>query len=83
MWSPITDRIVAIAATLGFAFPAWAQDCNLNGVPDDQEIRLFMTADCDGNGIPDECELTDCCVPHDGSSPGGCSPSCSAAWRCY
>jgi len=31
-------------------------DCNCNGVPDQEEIAMGSTDDLDGNGIPDECE---------------------------
>lgn len=38
-------------------------DCNLNCVPDDEDIAEGDSEDCNENGIPDECELnveTDC-----------------------
>ena len=31
-------------------------DCNLNGVPDEQDISGSASHDTNGNGIPDECE---------------------------
>ena len=31
-------------------------DCNINGVPDDVDIALGISADVDGNGVPDGCE---------------------------
>lgn len=31
-------------------------DCNLNGVPDDQDIASGRSRDWNGNGVPDECE---------------------------
>ncbi len=31
-------------------------DCNLNGIPDEQEIGEGTSNDCNANGIPDECE---------------------------
>jgi hypothetical protein len=34
-------------------------DCNGNGIPDDQDIAGQVSSDCNGNGVPDECE-TDC-----------------------
>jgi subtilisin-like proprotein convertase family protein len=36
---------------------AFAQDCNDNGVPDDQDIMDGTSNDCNGNSIPDECEF--------------------------
>ncbi len=33
-----------------------SQDCNGNGVPDDQDIAGGTSQDCNDNGIPDECE---------------------------
>jgi subtilisin-like proprotein convertase family protein len=32
-------------------------DCNGNGVPDDEDITNGTSTDCNGNGIPDECEF--------------------------
>ena len=31
-------------------------DCNLNGVPDAQDIANGFSRDCNANGVPDECE---------------------------
>ncbi len=39
-----------------FAFPALAQDCNLNGVDDSIDIVTGTSFDCNHNDIPDECE---------------------------
>lgn len=33
-----------------------AADCNVNGVPDAEEIASGAVDDCNGNGIPDRCE---------------------------
>ena len=33
------------------------QDCNGNGIPDDQDIALGVSMDCQGDGVPDECQL--------------------------
>jgi len=38
-------------------------DCNLNGIPDDQDIAAGTSADCDIDGIPDECSTGDGSVP--------------------
>jgi len=32
-------------------------DCNNNGVPDDQDIAGGYSQDCDSDGVPDECQL--------------------------
>jgi len=34
-----------------------APDCNLNGVPDDDDLLNGTSPDDNGNGIPDECEI--------------------------
>ena len=40
-------------------------DCNGNGIPDNQDIANGTSQDCNGNGLPDECEsVRDC--NHDG-----------------
>jgi hypothetical protein len=63
------------------AFP----DCNLNGVPDSEDIANGTSTDCNGNGMPDECEghtVIYCtaktnslgCVPVIGTG-GGCAES--------
>jgi hypothetical protein len=33
------------------------QDCNGNGVADDQDIQSGTSADCNANGVPDECDM--------------------------
>ena len=36
-------------------------DCNGNGIPDEEDLSSGTSADCNGNGVPDECELgADC-----------------------
>ena len=32
-------------------------DCNVNGIPDTEEVAQGDARDCDGDGVPDECEL--------------------------
>ena len=34
-------------------------DCNLNGVPDDEDIATGTSEDCNENGIPDECDIAE------------------------
>ncbi len=58
-----------------------ANDCNVNGVPDDCDIADGTSSDCHANGIPDECELSgnDCngnLVPDDCDVAGGFSADC-------
>ncbi|MCP4251377.1 MAG: hypothetical protein GY778_30445, partial [bacterium] len=39
------------------AAPAFSQDCNENGKPDECDIAEGASQDCQPNGIPDECDL--------------------------
>lgn len=32
-------------------------DCNSNGIPDSDDIDLFLVSDCNENGIPDDCDI--------------------------
>ena len=52
-------RVVGFSVAFILAGPvtAWAEDCNANGVSDDQDIANGTSEDCNGNGIPDGCEL--------------------------
>jgi hypothetical protein len=49
----------------------YGDDCNDNGIPDDQDIAAGTSADCSGNGVPDECE-PDC-------NDNGLADSCDIA----
>ena len=52
--SPPADRAeVYQAAQISWPFP---DDCNGNGVPDDEDIASGNSLDANGNGRPDECE---------------------------
>ena len=68
------------------------EDCNQNGIPDDQDILNQTSTDCDGNGVPDECQVdcndngvADPCDIADGTSidcngnevPDECEPDCN------
>jgi hypothetical protein len=33
-------------------------DCNMNGIPDAEDIASGTSEDCNFNGVPDECEMT-------------------------
>ena len=66
-WEQVRDRILQTtrpvaslegrSATGGMLDAAAAiGDCNLNGIPDEQEIAGGTSNDCNDNGIPDECE---------------------------
>jgi len=48
---------VAVCGLLGLAASAAAFDCNVNGVPDEDDIAAGSSTDCAGNGIPDACEV--------------------------
>jgi len=43
------------------SFAVWLNqqdgDCNLNGIPDDEDLAAGTSLDCNTNGIPDECEI--------------------------
>ncbi len=39
-----------------YIFEGFTDDCNNNGVPDDDDIANGTSTDCDDNGIPDECQ---------------------------
>lgn len=41
-----------------YAVAWWAQgvDCNMNGVPDSQDIASGTSDDCNANGVPDDCD---------------------------
>ena len=36
---------------------SFAEDCNRNGVEDEQDIEAETSVDCDRDGVPDECQL--------------------------
>ena len=55
-------------------------DCNLNGIPDDEDLAMGTSLDCNGNAIPDECD-TDCQpngTPDDCDITAGTSGDCNA-----
>jgi hypothetical protein len=51
----------------------FAPDCNMNGIPDNEDISNGTSEDCNNNGIPDECE-EDC---DDDGIPDDCEPDCN------
>jgi hypothetical protein len=60
------------------------EDCNENGVPDDQDILEGTSEDCNENGVPDECEIGDppdhnCCETGHGA---GCTDPVIEACVC-
>jgi len=62
---PACISLVLILLTM--ACPcSFAEDCNRNGVEDEQDIAAETSADCDSDGVPDECQL----FPVDFSSRG-------------
>jgi len=55
-------------------------DCNLNRMPDAEDVANETSADCNANGVPDECDV-DCNangVPDDCDLAAGTSPDCNA-----
>ena len=48
--------VVGVVVVAGLADCAYAQDCNGNGIPDQEDIANGTSADCNDNGVPDECE---------------------------
>lgn len=42
---------------LSFQSPAAQADCNLNSVPDADDLALGTSLDCNAQGIPDECDI--------------------------
>ncbi len=46
-----------------FVFRLGFDDCNNNGIPDDEEVASDPSLDCNLNGLPDDCDIAD------GSSP--------------
>ncbi len=60
MVSDKTGAHIAYAATFNgeqdvYYLRIGTDDCNENGVPDDEDIANGTSEDCDGNGLPDEC----------------------------
>jgi hypothetical protein len=48
--------LLASATLLAAATPTvQAQDCNVNGIPDDVDLNSGFSADCNADGKPDEC----------------------------
>jgi hypothetical protein len=58
----MSSRIFAIYSTIALLITLptaiWADDCNQNGVDDDQDIASGNSQDCNLNNIPDECEIS-------------------------
>ncbi len=58
---PFASLATAAAAfTLAAATMVATDDCNANGVPDDEEISGGLVSDDDANGVPDSCESPGC-----------------------
>jgi hypothetical protein len=53
----ISQFMTSAAATLTVCY-TYELDCNMNGIPDDEDVDTGTSDDCNMNGIPDECELT-------------------------
>ncbi|MCH7884951.1 MAG: S8 family serine peptidase [Planctomycetes bacterium] len=55
-----------------------SEDCNINGIPDQQDIDTGTSQDCNSNNIPDECDISggtsqDCTG---NGIPDECEPDC-------
>jgi hypothetical protein len=53
--SPSNPADVYQAHTMPWPFPG--PDCNVNGIPDPEDLANGTSADCNANGIPDECDI--------------------------
>jgi|GEM_PF-5891909 len=61
-----------------------AEDCNENGIPDDQDIANCdpndpACQDCNGNGAPDECDIAD--LFSNDANGNGVPDECECEWR--
>ena len=67
-----------ITPTTVFGTIEFITDCNLNGVPDGDDISGGSSVDCDGDGVPDECgfdpALPDC---NNDGIPDICESDCN------
>ena len=82
-------KVNLLAVVLGLIAPialsidamALGNDCNGNGIPDDEDISNGTSADCNQNGIPDECEIV-LVQDFDGSGfPPGVTESFIGNWQ--
>ena len=80
----LKNRIWVVAALAVLCFGsrlALAQDCNGNGVPDDEDIANGTSQDCNDNGFPDECEHGADCnnngIPDECDIVNGISADCN------
>ena len=69
----LATAIAVIALVSGKAVTQ-GDDCNTNGVTDDQDIAGGTSIDCNSNAIPDECELTDAMLYDASTGPSGPPP---------
>jgi len=58
-WLTQNDLAFAMDQLLPARITISTNDCNVNGVLDEQDIASGTSADCNDNGVPDECEA-DC-----------------------
>ncbi len=54
IWTILAGCVLAFWVGAG---AAWADDCNSNGIQDDQDIADGYSEDCNSNGVPDECDI--------------------------
>lgn len=55
--SPSARAPISWVAVLCLCSHVRTADCDLDGVPDAEQIAGGSSADCDSNGVPDECDL--------------------------
>lgn len=71
-------------------YPCLGNDCNLNAIPDADELAIGLVADvnldgipdecqdCDGDGVPDPVEIAEGAADIDGNGvPDACEPDCN------
>ncbi len=73
LWAGIGAHEVCNFAVTDSSEPPDLEDCNGNGIPDDQDIGAGVSEDCNGNGVPDECETL---LDNDGDGTPNCLDGC-------
>lgn len=78
----LTENDIRALGLIGWDvnYSPFLQDCNANGVDDDEDLSVGTSLDCNANGVPDECDLSagtsnDC---NANSVPDECEADCDA-----
>lgn len=58
-----------------------AMDCNLNGIPDEDDILAGTSQDCDSSGVPDSCEIAE--GTHSDVNGNGVPDTCECSVMSY